>query len=360
MKKKIWSIVLSLSMLASFVTAVPAVNAAEGDPTVYIRYYEDNNGVRGEEISSVTAGDTFFAVLSINNFTEANEAKISNAALLMDYDREHVVLYPYVDKNGTAITSNDKTDADFVLDNFSDFAGVVKDTSVENWKNKNGVPGIYGFKPGNVSLSRINGTMNRKRMEVFINEVLDLPHMDNKDGHFGIVLSASAMSDYGYDSEMEFLEARFKALEPSNSEIEIMKPDYQYYAELVGHSTYHFMFAGPEGAVDDSLLDKQFSKLEIRSSEPEVVGSVNVESEVLVKPAVSNPDKAKTVGIKATVTPVNGAAFKKLITNINNNVKDVSFEIYNGVSISAETVFGLNIMQVPIEVAITVTSIAAE
>lgn len=90
------------------------------------------------------------------------------------------------------------------------------------------------------------------------------------------------------------------------------------------------------------------------------VPSVDVANEVIVKAAVSNPEEANTVGIKATATPVNGGTFNKLTANLNNGSKDASVVVYEGTAIDAVTVFGLNIMQVPADVTITVTSVVAE
>jgi hypothetical protein len=82
-------------------------------------------------------------------------------------------------------------------------------------------------------------------------------------------------------------------------------------------------------------------------------------TEVVEKDAIFNPETAKTVGVKATT--IEGITFNKLSVILNNGEKDVEVELYNDeTAIDAVTVFGLNIMQVPTDVTITVADVVAE
>lgn len=82
------------------------------------------------------------------------------------------------------------------------------------------------------------------------------------------------------------------------------------------------------------------------------------ETVVKEKAAVSNPTEAKTVGVMATSPE--GLVFTKLTANLFNGSVEAPVVVYEGVSIDAPTTFGLNIMQVPAGVTITVNSVVAE
>ncbi len=116
MKKRILSLILSLSMICSLsVASISVVEAAEPDNWVKLRFYSDA-ALQNEITSIENINDIFYGKLTVKNFTDI---PLKSLQIVLDYDESIIKLVDFSDGNvveHNASVSNLKGNYGFIAD----------------------------------------------------------------------------------------------------------------------------------------------------------------------------------------------------------------------------------------------------
>lgn len=187
MKKRLWSIILCLVMLAGMMTSVPVVNTvnADGGGSVYIRYFSDSSYTSEITSGKIKVGEDFYATLCFKDFGDIDSLDIA-----LGYNKDAIELISFDGDSKTAVAISH--DGKFINKN-SDF------------KN---MPNDYGIDRGNLFTDRTSGTAAGKTMTAALSDVS--PVLFTTRGLIGFVASRNSGA-VKYEGEVSIIKMRFRA-----------------------------------------------------------------------------------------------------------------------------------------------------